>query len=287
MADSTYGTSREAKAPPFEMKDLLRLAIWGTCAAVALAVAVVSINSSSGARRTAAPPAAAETPPPQPVAATETRRLTEMVQVLLADREQILSRLGTLERSLNEVTGSINAEPKPAAPAGAARTELPARVETSAPSPSPVQAVTPSEASGQAGAPVSVRPAEPAEVAAAGLGVDVGGATNFEGLRTLWSSTKHNLPPLPDELYPVIGVRENSKGSADLRLIIGPITSPEVAVRLCSRLAAAHRYCQPAVFLGQRLSLVEPAPKARPAAATTGIADLVPAHHPAPGPRQP
>jgi hypothetical protein len=116
------------------------------------------------------------------------------------------------------------------------------------------------------------------------MGVDVGGAVSFEGLRTLWSSTKHHLLPLPDELYPVVGVRENSKGSADLRLVIGPIANSEVAAQLCSKLAAAHHYCQPAAFQGQRLSLVEPAPKARPATTTT---DPGGPHRPPPGPRQP
>jgi hypothetical protein len=271
MTDSTYGTTWRAKTPPFGIQDLLRLAIWGTCAAAALGLAVLSINSSSALRRTAAPPASAETAAQPMAAASETRRLTEAVQALAADREQILSRLSALESGLTDVTGSIKAEPKPPAPP-----------ETAV---GPGQGPGASEATGQAEAVVSAHAAA-GEAGAAGLGVDVGGATNFEGLRTLWSSTKHNLPPLPDELYPVIGVRENSKGSADLRLVIGPIASLEVAARLCSRLAAAHHYCQPAAFLGQRLSLIEPAPKAHPAISTT-TAEPAPPHHPAPGPRQP
>jgi hypothetical protein len=282
MTDSTYGTTWRAKMPPFGIQDLLRLAIWGTCAAAALGLAVLSINSSSALRRTAAPPASAETAAQSTAAASETRRLTDAVQALAADREQILSRLSALESGLTDVTGSIKAEPKPAAPA--ARTEPPAPPETAV---IPAQGPSASEATGQAEAAVSAHAAAAGEAGAAGLGVDVGGATNFEGLRTLWSSTKHNLPPLPDELYPVIGVRENSKGSADLRLVIGPIASLEVAARLCSRLAAAHHYCQPAAFLGQRLSLVEPAPKARPTTSTTTAIEAAPPHHSAPGPRQP
>jgi len=287
MTDSIYATTWEAKTPPFGMQDLLRLATWGICAAAALALAVVSINSNSRLRRIAAPPATAETAAQSMVVASETRRLTEAVQVLASDREQILSRLSEIERGLSDVTGSIKAEARPAPPAATARTEPPVPVESTV---APGQGPSAGEASGQpeANPAVPAHTAELAEAAAAGLGVDVGGATNFEGLRTLWSSTKHNLPPLPDELYPVIGVRENSKGSADLRLIIGPITSPEVAVRLCSKLAAAHHYCQPAAFLGQRLSLVESAPKARPTtAATTGTEPAPPLHRPAPGPRQP
>jgi len=281
MADTTYGTTWEAQTPPFGLHDLLRLAIWGTCAAAALGLAVVSINSGPGSHQTPAPPATADTSAQATAAAGETRRLTEAVQDLAADREQILSRLSALERGLNDVTGSIKAEAKPAAPAP--RTEAPAPLEAIV---SPGQAPSAGEVGGQAEASPAApaRAATAGEPAAAALGVDVGGATNFEGLRTLWSSTKHSLPPLPDELYPVIGVRENSKGSADLRLVIGPITSPDVAARLCSKLAAVHHYCQPAAFLGQRLSLVEPAPKARP---TTPAPEPAPPHHSAPGPRQP
>jgi hypothetical protein len=284
MTEAIYATIWQAKTPPFGMQDLLRLVIWGTCAAAALALAVVSINSSFAVRRTAAPPATAETAAQSMVVASETRRLTEAVQVLAAEREQILSRLSALERGLSDVTGSIKSEARPASPAATTREEPPAPVASTV---TPGQGPSAGEAGGQteANSAVPAHAGEAAE-AAAGLGVDVGGATNFEGLRTLWSSTKHNLPPLPDELYPVVGVRENSKGSADLRLIIGPITGPEVALRLCSKLAAAHHYCQPAAFLGQRLSLVEPAPKAHPATTPT-IIELAPLRRPAPGPRQP
>jgi hypothetical protein len=215
------------------------------------------------------------------VVASETRRLAEAVQALAAEREQILSRLSALERGLSDVTGSIK-ELKPATAAGAPRIEPTTPVESAA---VPGEGQSTSEASGQTEAPVPAHAATQAD--AAELGVDVGGATNFEGLRTLWSSTKHSLPPLPDEVYPLIGVRENSKGSADLRLIVGPITSPEIGARLCSRLAAAHHYCQLAAFLGQRLSLVEPAPKAHPTTTTSPANELAPPRHPAPGPRQP
>jgi hypothetical protein len=123
-----------------------------------------------------------------------------------------------------------------------------------------------------------VRVSAPAEALAAavgfGLGVDVGGAINYEGLRTLWQSTKNSDPALPEELYPVVTVRENGKThGVDLRLIVGPIADAEAAERLCDALSAAHHYCQPVAFEGQRLSLIDTAP---PKAAS------VPSHHGAP-----
>jgi hypothetical protein len=103
--------------------------------------------------------------------------------------------------------------------------------------------------------------------AAAGLGVDIGGAINYAGLRTLWHSTRSSEPELPDELYPVVTVRENGKTHGiELRLVVGPIADVEAAARLCATLLAAHHYCQPVAFEGQRLSQIDTAPpKAVPA----------------------
>jgi hypothetical protein len=114
-------------------------------------------------------------------------------------------------------------------------------------------------------------PAEP-PAAASGMGVDVGGAINYEGLRTLWRSIKNGDPALQDELYPMVAVRENGKTrGVELRLLVGPIADAEAAARLCMTFSATHHYCQPVAFEGQRLSQVDSAP---PKAA--------PAHRPAP-----
>jgi hypothetical protein len=112
---------------------------------------------------------------------------------------------------------------------------------------------------------VRVAVAEPLP-AATGLGVDVGGATNYEGLRTLWHSTKNGDPALLADFYPVVAVRENGKThGVDLRLVIGPIVDAEAASHLCTTLAEAHHYCQPVAFEGQRLSMIDTAPaKAAP-----------------------
>jgi hypothetical protein len=120
---------------------------------------------------------------------------------------------------------------------------------------------------------VRVTTVEPAEataepmVTAGGLGVDVGGATNYEGLRTLWHSTKNGDPAVLEELFPVVAIRENSKThGVDLRLVLGPVADAEAAARLCVTLSAAHHYCQPVAFEGQRLALNDPAPTKTPPA---------------------
>jgi hypothetical protein len=244
-------------------------------------------------------------------AAEETRRLAETIRALAADRDQALSRIAVLERNLDGVTGTIKRDsiqrdsiqrdliqrdlaptlPPPPATSAAppARPETPAAPVTEA-------AVTPAPtlASQQSGvgdaAPMAAPDAPPAlaanpvhlstpaeqALASAGLGIDVGGASNYQGLRTLWHSTRSIDPALLEGFYPLAAVRENSKThGADLRLVIGPIADAEAAARLCTTLAASHHYCQPVAFEGQRLSLSDTTP-------TKGA--YAPTRHAAPAP---
>jgi hypothetical protein len=242
---------------------------------------------------------------PQPSeTAEETRHLAEAVRNLAADHDQVLTRIAAIERNLEGVTGSIKRDrtagppqipqqspqqslqqtPQQSAPqipttaaAPVGRPEPPAAPATEAANspaaqqqPGAGQGAPTSEAGNRAAAP----PSNPARVtalaeplpAAAGLGVDVGGATNYEGLRTLWHATKNSDPALLEELYPVVTVRENGKThGVDLRLVIGPLADAEAAARLCTTLAESHHYCQPVAFEGQRLTKIETVPtKAAP-----------------------
>jgi hypothetical protein len=100
-------------------------------------------------------------------------------------------------------------------------------------------------------------------------GVDVGGATSFDGLRTLWSTITTTHYDLFEGLHPIVAVRENSKSrAADLRLIAGPLTDIETANSICTTLAAAKRYCRLVTFEGQPLALMVPSQNRRPAAKT-------------------
>ena len=249
---------------------------------------------------------AGEAAPRSAETADEIRRLAESVRALAADRDQLLTRLAALERNLDGVTGSIKRErtataptpsqsslpnPAPAATSAAplARPEMPAAPATEAattptappPSPAPVsqpadsvQTPAPDAANRVASASNPMNATGEPLTPAPKLGVDIGGAVNFEGLRTLWRSTKSGDAALLEELYPLVGARENGKThGTELRLIVGPIADAEAAARLCTTLAAVHRYCQPVAFEGQRLSLVDATP-----------AKGAPLHHAAPTP---
>ncbi len=220
--------------------------------------------------------------------AEETRRLAEAVRALTLDRDQALARIAALERNFDGVTGTIKRDltptlpppPTPSPPqnpSAATSPAPPARPETPA---APEAAVTPTPipASQQSGvgdtAPITAAAADaapapaanpvhvstPAEqaLAAAGLGIDVGGAGNYQSLRTLWHATKNSDPALLEGFYPLAAVRENGRThGADLRLVVGPIADAETAARLCTTLAASHRHCQPVAFEGQRLSMID------------------------------
>jgi hypothetical protein len=235
--------------------------------------------------------------------AEDARRLAEAVRVLAADRDQALVRIAALERNLDGVTGSIkrdgiaSAQPAPvqspvqappqiptaatsAAPVARPETPVvPAIEATITPARAPAPTVAPDAGNRVAVSPPTlVRVTAPAEPLAApgGLGVDVGGAIDYEGLRALWRSTKNTDPALLEELYPMVTVRENGKThSADLRLVVGPIADAEAAERLCTTLATAHHYCQAVAFEGQRLSMNETVP---PKAATAPSHRSGPSH---------
>jgi mRNA-degrading endonuclease toxin of MazEF toxin-antitoxin module len=122
----------------FDIPALMRLTSWGAAAALALTLAVVSSLSATGSRRATVAVAAltGQEEPPRQVAATqlvprasdlegETRRLNEAIRLLAADRDRLLTRVGSLERNLDDMTGSVTrtaaapkttpADPEPAA----------------------------------------------------------------------------------------------------------------------------------------------------------------------------
>jgi hypothetical protein len=281
----------------FGIRALLKLAGWGTAATVALLAVVMAAYSQTGSQRLVAALAPkAQSAPPTPVALAtrspeaerETRRLAEAVRTLSADRDRLLTRVVTLELSLEDITGSIRRQTSVVPPvtvlappsAAAASTALPLSMVAPAAreAPAPVAdapaaapaAAPPLPEPAPAGARVAVvHPPEAApEPAKPEVGVDIGGAVNFEGLRVLWNSTRNANATLFEGLHPLVLLRENARTRApELRLVVGPIASTEAAARLCTTLSAARRYCQPAPFEGRELALAAPEPERRPPAA--------------------
>jgi hypothetical protein len=246
---------------------LTRLGVWIALATVAVLTAVLTARTETGIRRiatllTPAPPEigrGVKAPTPQLAGRqaehdAEQRRLSDAVRALAADRDRLLARLSTLERNLEDVTGSI----PPAA--GNAKTAAPTAPVIAGPLPAPPPAVQPNPGASSrvaAGHLATGAPGAAESVATrTEFGVDVGGNTSIEGLRTLWTSLKAAQPALFEGLRPLITVREGQKpGTIELRLVAGPLPNASIAARLCAALGAAGQTCQAAVFDGQRLAL--------------------------------
>src|SRR5262249_52117425 len=146
--------------------------------------------------------------------ASESHRLAESVQALAAEREQVLTRLAAIERGLDDVTGAIKREPAATPPRGSAQPAVSPSPTPSAgasaseqrvlptpipaaprgPPDAPVIAIPDDAARGASASPGPAHPAASEPVSTApGLGIDIGGAVNFDGLRTLWASVKHGV----------------------------------------------------------------------------------------------
>src|SRR5262245_12634211 len=111
---------------------LARLGVWIGLATVSVLIAVLTARTETGIRRIAglmspAVPAAQDQPvraakapsPPQRQSdqEAEQRRITEAIRLLSQDRDRLLARISTLERSVEDVTGSIAAPtPRVSAP---------------------------------------------------------------------------------------------------------------------------------------------------------------------------
>ncbi len=105
--------------------------------------------------------------------------------------------------------------------------------------------------------PLTPDPAAASPAAAtAAFGVDLGGGRSAIALRTRWAGIHAAHPQLFEGLEPVAAVRPATKTRpAELRLIVGPVTTPEAAAQLCASLAPFRVFCRPAQFGGDHLAL--------------------------------
>src|SRR6476661_2430179 len=162
-------------APPvrrFAMRDLWRVALWGITAGAAVSVAAVAATSDGGNHRLMAAAAHLRlvpqralpvAPAPQPAESDETRQLADTVKSLAVDRDRLLARLNTLEKTL-DVTASVprTAEPQltpiaPSTPPPAVAMPENIPVQTVMPRPSP-QATAPQASAPQPQTAVTPEP---------------------------------------------------------------------------------------------------------------------------------
>jgi hypothetical protein len=241
-----------------DVRSLVRLGAWGAAAMGALLFAVMAIQSENGLRRMTGTSNAATTA--QLVTRAQelesnTKRLIESVRTLSSDRDRLLARVTVLERNLEDVTGSVGRigsaqiAPSPPVPPPNGPTVLSSlsAPQTIAAFPSERVAGGFSAARG-ASAPDSIP-------TMTDFGVDIGGGPTIGSLRDLWTSAKGTHGNIFDGLRPVISVRDGKPGTAELRLVVGPLSNAAAAAKICASLSASGWTCRPAVFDGQRLAL--------------------------------
>jgi hypothetical protein len=248
----------------FDMRDFSRVASWGLAALGALTIAAYAASSELGEDRLILAVAQIRgVPPPERLARTPddtlTRQLATAVREFSAEREQLLARLDTLERNVNEVTGSITRSasqpttpgPAPTSTATPALPPIASAPEIVASAPLP--GVFPEPPAPRAAPPAQVPPEEPATPKTE-FGVDLGRANSVEGLRQLWNSAKSRHGGTLESLRPIVAVREIARGGGvELRLVAGPLPNAAAAARVCALLPGSA--CHPTVFDGQRLAL--------------------------------
>jgi hypothetical protein len=241
---------RPAAAVPVTMRGLWRLVVWGSTAATALLIAVMSSRGVVGSQRAAfaastfggatvavVQPLQPAPTPQQPAARpfdaqAETKKLADAVRDLSADNDELKSRLAVVEHSVDDVTGSIERQAKATPPWPDSGPPVPA-------TPAAIAAVV---------APALPLPME--------YGVDIGSAVSIQALRARWAGIRSAHPQLFDGLAPTIALGGTQQSNRpELRLVIGPLASADAAAKLCKTLERFRLTCQPTIFAGRHLAL--------------------------------
>lgn len=102
----------------FDRTTLVRLAVWGASAVIMLGAALWAARAELGTKQADA--AIVATAPPEAVTRLEqhadelerdVRQMSDALRILMADRERLMLRIGMIERSLGDLTGSLAREP--------------------------------------------------------------------------------------------------------------------------------------------------------------------------------
>jgi hypothetical protein len=116
QAQTANAAAKMVTQPAFTMQSLCRIALWGTTAATALLVAILTSWSDAGSQRIATTPGATRGAPRQFDAESAARQLTQAVRGLTEDRDRLIARLAALEHSLGDITSAGTQQATPGQP---------------------------------------------------------------------------------------------------------------------------------------------------------------------------
>jgi hypothetical protein len=269
--------NKPAAKPAFTMKSLRRLAVWASTAAAALFIAILAARSDVGAQRIAvawssmrygaattqlASSTAIPVAPRAFDAEAATRQLAQTVRGLAEDRERLTARLAAVEHNVEDITGAITRQSEAARtttqaapwpgdqpPVSATPATMAAVISPAEPPPAGLESpVTATAVPPDAAAPAAAPTLE--------YGVDLGGGLTTNALRARWAGIRSAHPQVFEGLQPMAAVRPAAHaGRTELRLVVGPLTSPQAAAQLCALLAPFRLSCRPTEFGGEHLAL--------------------------------
>jgi hypothetical protein len=130
QAQTANAAAKKVTQPAFTMQSLCRIALWGTTAATALLVAILTSRSDAGSQRIATTPGATHGAPRQFDAESAARQLTQAVRGLTEDRDRLITRLAALEHSPGDITGAIAGQSEKATPPAAQGTTQTGNLKT-------------------------------------------------------------------------------------------------------------------------------------------------------------
>ena len=276
----------ELHAPRGRRRDLnalLWVCGWGGAAAIALTVLAITSQTETASERLRRifainePAAVAQMPPRIARLESDVQLLAAQVHALTIERDRLVGRIGLLESSIDDMTGTIKRQaaataaalaakppPTPSPPATTPATTsnpLPATMATAA-TPAPIAAPAPktdtpsTETVPLPPTRLAAAPANEPEQAAASqseFGLDLGGAATIDGVRQRWVTVKANFGPLLSGMYP-LAARERRPGSTGYRLVVGPLPNNAAATGLCVHFAAARTACRAVKFDGEQIA---------------------------------
>jgi hypothetical protein len=231
----------------------------------ALFVAVLSSRDDLATQRVGALLLSFNLMPAQPAAPkfdaeSAARQLAKALHGLVEDRDRLATRLASLERDMDDRTGSIknqieavrtakteappwpdNAPPVPMTPADIAAMVKPV-------SPAPAAAAANPPPSGPPAAAADPSPADVSPSTATAYGADIGTALTMKALHARWSGLRAAHPALFDGLQPLVSLKQNPRTNrTELHLVVGPYSNADAAAQFCDFVLPFHLACQPAI----------------------------------------
>lgn len=268
---------------------IVRLTSWATGAAVAITIATLACQTPSASQRIGTVIASLTGESGQPVARradleSDRRSVNEALRLLASDRDRLLTRISSLERNLDDITGSIksqmtarvmpentglqNRTSNDQLPAiiGEAPATRPADTPdwlANLPEPWPHPSSAMDIVRGPGAFPAASPPVrvaalsadtQPTVVSRTEFGVDIGSASDLAELRVLWNAAKAQHGRLIGNLRPIAVRREDRAGNTDYRLVLGPLANASAAAKLCASLGAADIMCSTRSYQGEKLT---------------------------------